>query len=96
MSFGLFLIFADLKERLNYKFGDTPASFWMKFESFLEVFTDIFFCHNLAPEHRCPQQQLLGPHEEVSPEDAPARESQLAAVSHAAGDPSAEAAKADM
>ncbi|CDJ65764.1 hypothetical protein, conserved [Eimeria necatrix] len=68
----------------------------MKFESFLEVFTDVFFCHNLAPEHRYPQQQLLGPHEEASPVDAAASESQTAAASHAAGDPSAEAAKADM
>ena len=45
---------ADLKDKLNYKFGDTPAAFWMKFETFLEVFTNICFCHYLPPQQRKP------------------------------------------
>ncbi|CDI87417.1 Calpain-1 catalytic subunit, related [Eimeria praecox] len=46
--------YPDLKDKLNYKFGDTPAAFWMKFETFLEVFTDICFCHSLPPQHKAP------------------------------------------
>ncbi|CDJ54080.1 hypothetical protein, conserved [Eimeria brunetti] len=50
---------ADLKDKLNYKFGDTPAAFWMKFETFLEVFTDICFCHSLPPQQRAPLPPAL-------------------------------------
>ncbi|KAL8270803.1 hypothetical protein Esti_005277 [Eimeria stiedai] len=52
--------YPDLKEKLNYKFGETPAAFWMPFESFLSSFTTISLCHFLPPKERRPFKQSEG------------------------------------
>ncbi|XP_026192454.1 uncharacterized protein LOC34618146 [Cyclospora cayetanensis] len=65
--------YPDLKERLNYKFGDAPAAFWMKFESFLENFTDILFCYFLPSEKKIPLSQLKELPTSISPAAAAVR-----------------------
>lgn len=36
---------AELKEKLGYKFGEAAASFWMRLEDFLSVFSEVCVCH---------------------------------------------------
>ncbi|PFH34913.1 hypothetical protein BESB_069460 [Besnoitia besnoiti] len=36
---------ADLKDRLNYRFGQESGTFWMKYEDFAQVFSSLQLCY---------------------------------------------------